>query len=229
MKGIVIFSVFIMLLVIVQFAQAQTVDEVIEKNITAMGGKEKLASLNSFRMEGVLNYMGTDVGIVITKLNGVGAKTDISVMSTENFRLVTPSVGQVFMPVMGQATPSDMPENELKAEQIFLDLHGVFVNYQEKGMQVTLTGKETIDGIECYKIKASFKNGNTSNFYIDVKTDRLYKVAVDREEIFTIFTNYKQTADGYWFAFSNTNSRGQTDFDKIETNIKVDDNIFKTK
>lgn len=117
----------------------------------------------------------------------------------------------------------------LRLNKYFLDLHGVFVNYKEKGIQVTLTGKETIDGIECYKLNASFKNGNTSNFYIDVKTDRLYKVAVDKEEIFTIFTNYKQTADGYWFAFSNTNSRGQTDFDKIETNIKVDETIFKSK
>jgi hypothetical protein len=229
MKGIVIFSVFIMLLVIVQFAQAQTVDEVIEKNITAMGGREKLASLNSFRMEGNLNYQGTDVGIVITKLHAEGARTDISVMGSQNYRLVTPSTGQVFMPVLGQATPADMPADELKADQIFLDLHGVFVNYKEKGIQVTLAGKETIDGIECYKMKASFKNGNTSIFYIDVTTDRLYKVAVDREEIFTVFTNYKQTADGYWFAYSTTNSRGQTDFDKIETNIKVDESIFKSK
>jgi hypothetical protein len=230
MKNLVIFGVFIILLILVQFAQAQTVDEVIEKNIAAMGGREKLATLNNYRMEGNLNYQGTDVSIIITKLHSVGARTDIAVMGSQNYRLVTPASGVVFMPVMGQSAPADMPAEELKADQVFLDLHGIFVNYKEKGIQVMLSGKETIDGIECYKLKASFKNGNTTIFYIEVKTDRLYKAAVSGEEaeIFTIFTNYKQTADGYWFAYSTTNSRGETDYDKIETNVKVDEAIFKT-
>jgi predicted RNA-binding protein with PIN domain len=230
MKNLIVFGVFIILLILVQFAQAQTVDEVIEKHITAMGGKEKLATLNNFRMEGNLNYQGTDVSITITKLHSVGARTDIAVMGSQNYRLVTPAAGVVFMPVMGQAAPADMPAEELKFDQVFLDLHGIFVDYKEKGIQVTLAGKETVDGIECYKLKASFKNGNTTIFYIDAKTYRLYKAAESGEEseIFTIYTNYKQTADGYWFAYSTTNARGQTDFDKIETNIKVDEAIFKT-
>jgi len=233
MKPIIIFCLFLMIMVFVQFAHAQTADEVIEKNINAMGGREKLATLNSYRMEGNLNYQGTDVGIVITKLNGVGARTDISVAGTENYRIVTPSGGTVFMPVFGQSAPTEMPADQLKAEQVFLDLHGIFVNYKEKGIVVELAGKETIDGMECYKLKASFKNGNTTNFFIDTKTDRVYKTTakstVNGEEVeaFTIYTNYKQTADGFWFAYTNTNSRGQTDFDKVETNIKVDENIFK--
>jgi hypothetical protein len=137
------------------------------------------------------------------------------------------------MPVFGQSAPEEMPANQLKAEQVFLDLHGIFVNYREKGIQVELEGKETVDGTECYKLKASFKNGYSTHFFIDTKTDRLYKttnkatVNGEEAEIFTIYTNYKQTPDGYWFAYSTANSRGQTDFDKIETNIKVDENIFK--
>lgn len=233
MKPIVIFGLFIMVMVFAQLAQAQTLDDVLEKHIAAMGGKEKLATLNSFRMEGNLNYQGTDVGIVITKLHDKGARTDISVMSSENYRIVTPAGGTVFMPVFGQASPSDMPADQVKAEQIFLDLHGIFVNYKEKGTQATLAGKETVDGIECYKITATFKNGYTTNFFIDTKTDRLYKttgkaiVNGAETESFTIYTNYKQTADGYWFAYTTSNSRGQTDFDKIETNIKIDETIFK--
>jgi hypothetical protein len=220
-------------MVFAQFAHAQTVDDVIEKHIAAMGGKDKLATLNSFRMEGGMTVQGTDVVITVTKLNGVGARTDINVANTENYRIVTPSKGIVFMPVFGQSSPDAMPADQLKAEQVFLDLHGVFVAYKEKGIQAELAGKETVDGVECYKIKASFKNGNLTNFFIDTKTNLLHKttstVTVNGEstETFTIYTNYKQTADGYWFAYSTANSRGQTDFDKVETNIKVDENIFK--
>ena len=233
MKPLMIFGLFVMAMIFAQFAHAQTVDDVIEKYIAAMGGKEKLATLNSYRMEGVLNTQGIDVNITITKLHNVGARTDIAVNNTQNYRITTLAGGTVFMPVLGQSAPQDMPADALKADQVFLDLHGIFVDYKQKGIAVELTGKETIDGVECYKLKATFKNGNTSNFFIDTKTDRLYKVTTkvmangEETESFITFTNYKQTADGYWFAYTTTNSRGQTDFDKVETNIKVDESIFK--
>ena len=42
MKNLIIFGFFILALVFAQFAQAQTVDDVINKHISALGGKEKL-------------------------------------------------------------------------------------------------------------------------------------------------------------------------------------------
>src|SRR5882762_8551092 len=113
MKPIMIFGLFVMVLVFAQFAHAQTVDDVIEKYITAMGGKEKLATLSSYRMEGLLNSQGYDVNIIITKLHNVGARMDIFVANTENYRITTPAHGTIFMPVFGQTTPQDMPADVL--------------------------------------------------------------------------------------------------------------------
>lgn len=233
MKNLVIFGVFIILLTLVQFAQAQTVEEVLEKNIAAMGGKEKLATLNSVRMQGGMNVQGADVSITITKAHMAGMRTDITVMGTENYQIASATAGWIFMPVFGQSAPQAMPDDQLKAAQTQLDLHGVFVDYKSKGTTVELQGKETVDAVECYKVKASFKNGNVTTFYIDTKTNRVYKTItranVNGEEmdVFTIFTNYKQNADGYWFAYTAANSRGETNYDTIETNIKVDETLFK--
>jgi hypothetical protein len=231
MKPLMIFGLFIMALIAAQFAHAQTVDDIIEKNIAAMGGKEKLATLNSERLEGALSVQGTDVSIVITKLHNVGMRTDISVAGTENYIIVTPTKGTSFMPVLGQSSPQDMPDDQFKTAQNMLDLHGTFVDYKAKGITAELKGKETVDGTECYKITATFKNGNVTDFYLDTKTYRLYKTSAKSKmngaDVDTIYTNYKQTADGFWFPFSSSNSRGQTDFDKIETNVKVDESIFK--
>lgn len=233
MKNLIIFGLFIFALVLVQFTQAQTVDEVVEKNIAAMGGKEKLAILNSIRMEGSMQSNGADVSIVITKAHMIGSRADIAVMGTQNYQITTPAEGWVFMPVFGQAAPNAMPDDQLKASQTQLDMHGVFVNYKEKGTKVELTGKETIDGTECYKVKASFKNGNVTDYYIETKTGYIYKTLTkatangEEVDMFTVYSNYKQNADGYWFAYITVNSRGETNFDKIETNIKVDENIFK--
>jgi hypothetical protein len=235
MKNLIIFCVFIMIMVMAQFAQGQTVDEVLEKNIAAMGGKEKLATLNSVRMEGTLIVQGTDVSIISTRVHTVGSRTDISVMGTENYQIVTPAGGLVFMPVMGQANPENMPDDQFKASQTLYDLHGVFVNYKEKGTKLELMGKETIDGTECYKLKATFKNSNVTDYYVDTKTSRLYKTSTKASvngtemDMFTIYTNYKQDANGYWIAYTTTNNRGETNFDKVETNVKVDETLFKIK
>ncbi|MEI9958860.1 MAG: hypothetical protein WDM90_21685 [Ferruginibacter sp.] len=160
-------------------------------------------------------------------------RNDISVMGTENYQVVTATKGTVFMPVFGQSAPSPMPDDQYKTALPLLDLHGVFSNYKEKGTQLELQGKETVDGMECYKIKATYKAGNVITYYIDTKTDRLYKTSTkgtangEEVNVDNTFTNYKQNADGFWFAYTSTNSRGETDFDKIETNIKVDESIFK--
>ena len=231
MKNLMILGIFILIMVFVQFAQAQTVDEVIEKNVAAMGGKEKLATLNSVRLQGGMNVQGAEVAITQTKLHMTGMRMDISVMGSENYQIATPSTGWVFMPVFGQSAPQTMPADKLKAEQIQLDLHGILVDYKQKEIAVELQGKETVEGVECYKIKATFKNGNITNFYIDTKTDRLYKMVTlnggDDADNFVIYSNYKQNADGYWFAYTITNSRGDLNYDKIETNIKVEESLFK--
>ena len=52
--------------------KAQTIDEVVNKNIEAMGGKEKLSSIKTLIMEGSMNAGGQDVGITVTKSHLVG-------------------------------------------------------------------------------------------------------------------------------------------------------------
>jgi hypothetical protein len=114
-----------------------------------------------------------------------------------------------------------------------LDTKDVFLNYKDNGIIVKTEGKQKIDDIECNKLVVTFKNGATAQFYFDAKTHYLFKtislqkVNGEASEIFTTFTNYKQNADGYWFAYTNTNNRGETNFDKIETNLKIDPSIFK--
>ncbi|MGF2413594.1 MAG: hypothetical protein ACQUYJ_14780, partial [Ferruginibacter sp.] len=133
MKSLMIFGLFIMTIVFAQFANAQTADDVVGKYIAAMGGKEKLNALKTVKMEGNLSVMGNDVAIVITKKHLVGMRVDISVMGTENYQVVTPAKGVVFMPVQGMSEPTEMPEEQLKSAIGQLDIQGSLVDYKEKG------------------------------------------------------------------------------------------------
>ena len=235
MKNLIIFGIFILAMVLVQFVQAQTqtVDEVINKHIEALGGKEKLLSLKSVKYTGNINIQGNDVSIVQTKVNLKGMRIDISVAGTENYQFVTPEKGFVYMPVQGMTEPSPMPEDQVKSGQNQLDIQGPFLNYKEKGTAVELLGIEKLNGEDNYKLKVTFKNGLVTTYFIGAKNYYINKTVSKRNingedmDMETTFADYKQNADGFWFAYSTTSMQGDLIYDKIETNITVDENIFK--
>src|SRR5437868_15046000 len=102
----------LLLLVSVHGLKAQTVDEVVDKFIAAIGGTEKVMALSSIKMDGTLNTQGFDVGIIVTVLNGKGARTDISVPGmSEGYRIVTPTKGWNYLPFQGQTSPEEADED----------------------------------------------------------------------------------------------------------------------
>jgi hypothetical protein len=230
MKNLIVFGLFIMSLVLVQFAQAQTADEVIDKYVEALGGKDKLASLNSVKMQGNLTLpQGFDLAITITRLHMKGMRADFSVNGTDNYQIFTPGKGISYIPVQGMTAPTDMPEDQVKAGQSQLDVQSSLFKYKEKGTTVEMLGTEGTD----YKLKVTYSNGVISTYYIGQKDYRLNKTTSKRNingedvDMETTYSNYKQV-DGFWFAFTtSSNVQGETNYDKIEVNIPVDEAIFK--
>ncbi len=234
MKKIKLLVGALALLVFSNPLSAQTADEIISNHIQAMGGKEKLKTINTLRMEGTMNAMGQEVGITITKSHQAGQRLDISVMGMTGYQINTPTGGWNYMPFGGQSAPEAMPDEEVKSRLPQLDLHGTFTDYQDKGIQLELQGKETAENEECYKLKATFKNGNSTLYYISTKTHYVVKTTTTRNvqgqdmEISTVYSNYKATPDGYIFAYTNSTPNGDINFEKIEVNKPVDAKIFTT-
>ena len=217
----------------VQAMKAQTADEVVEKYVTALGGKEKLLSLKSVKMSGNLSVQGFDVGVTVTAVHGVGFRNDISVPGMgEGFQVVNTTKGWNFMPFQGQASPEEIPAEQAKASQGQLDLQGPLVNYKEKGNQVELQGKETVDGAECHKLKVTTKDGKITTLLIDAKTGYRVKsiskmtTPNGEEDVESTYSDFKKNEDGFVFPFSQTNARGTIVFSTIETNKPVDEKIF---
>ena len=124
MRTIIISGLLIITMTLAQTLHAQTANDVVNKYIAAMGGREKLTSLKTVKMEASLTVQGTDVTLVITKKHLTGMRMDISVMGTENYQIITPAKGTIFMPVQGMSEPTAMPDEQLKAGQSQLDLEG---------------------------------------------------------------------------------------------------------
>jgi hypothetical protein len=210
---------------------AQTADEIVNKYVTALGGAEKLASLKTVKMEGNMSTQGIDIPITLTKKHLIGMRMDMEIMGTSNYQMATASKGWVFMPVMQQTEPKEMEPDQLKGIQSQLDIQGSLFNYKEKGYTVEYIGTEKIDGKDAFKLKA-VKDGKDVFYFLDassnfiVKTSSKATVQGQEIEMETSFSDYKQNAEGYWFAYTMTPTQGVITFDKISTNIPVDEKIF---
>src|SRR5450432_371277 len=173
MKNIVLFVVFILALVFAQFANAQSLDEVINQYIIARGGKEKLNSIQSVYFEGTRQMMGTEVQVKVTKVDGKLNRVDFEIGGNSGYTIVTPDKGWTYIP-MRSDKPDEIPAARLKTMQDQLDIAGPLVNYAAKGYEATLKGKYTVSGKEAYKIElTNAATGKNITFYIDIKTNLL--------------------------------------------------------
>lgn len=235
MKNLILLGLVIIGLVCVQFAQAQTMEDIINKHIAAMGGREKIITLSSALMTGTFTAMGTTspINITTTKKHMTGSRIDIEADGKNNFQVVTPKGGWIFTPVQGDKEPRPLVDDQAKAAQVQLDLHGPFINYKEKGIKVEMAGKDSVNGMLCYKLKVTSPNKNVTVYFIDSKTGFIIKTSTKMfqfgamEDVETMYGNYKQNEEGYWFAYTNAGPRGATNYDKITTNVTVDANIYK--
>lgn len=236
MKKVPGFIVFVVLLLTVQFAQAQTMDEIINKHIEAMGGREKIITLSTAVMTGTFAAPGASaIHIITSKKHMVGSRIDIEANGTNNYQVITPANGWIFTPVQGDKEPRPLVADQFKVGQVQLDLHGPFVNYKEKGNKVVMAGKDTVNGSMCYKLQVTAPNGNVTVYAIDSRSYFIVKAITKMfqfgalEDVVTTYSDYKKNDDGYWFAYSNVTPRGETRYEVIETGKPVDEKIFKVK
>ena len=213
---------------------AQTADEIIAKNIEAMGGAAKITSLKTVKKTGNLSTQGMDIPMVFTVSQMKGFRLDVEVMGTSNYQIVTPEKAFMFFPIQQMTEPKEMDAETVKGMQATLDIQGSLINYKEKGSTVEFIGNEKIDGVDAYKLKLTGKSGKSAFYFIDVKTNRIVKTSSKATgpdgvemEVVSTYSDYKQNADGYWFAYATTMPQGPVVFEKIETNIAVDETIFK--
>lgn len=225
--------------------QAQTADEIINKYLTNIGGKEKLAALKSVRMTGKGNQQGQEFPMLFINAEGGKQKTSFTFQGKE---IVQPAFdgnegwNTNFMTMKAEKMDAEQSEN-MKRE--IGDFPDPFLDYAKKGYAIALEGKETVEGTECFKIKLTKKPmqvegkevENVVYYFFDTENfvplvmRTTIKVGPAKGAVAeTVFSDY-QEAGGLMFPFSISQKRnGQVGFtivvDKVEPNVAVDDKLF---
>ncbi len=242
MKHIVMFVVFVMGIVFMQFVKAQTADEIINKYLEARGGKEKILGIKTLYMEGSRSMMGNEVSVKVTKVQDKLSRQDFEMMGTSGFSIVTPTEGWSFIPMRNKDVEK-IPEARLKTMLPELDIAGPLVDYGTKGNKVESMEKQEIDGVPAYRVKLTLSSGREIIYYFDSKTYLLVRTTSsapamgqdgkptgENREVITNYSDYK-AVDGIMFAHTIATvggmAAGSTTYDKIEVNKEIDPKLYK--
>lgn len=216
---------------------AQTADEVVNKHIAAIGGKDVISKVKSQITEAKLSVMGMELNSVTTVVVGVGFKNVAELQGQEIIQCVTPTGGWMLNPMQGSTDPEPLPEDQVKAAQSSFDLGGELYNYAAKGSKVELAGNEKVEGVNAFKLKLTNKDGKTSTYYIDPATYFIVKresvTSMGGQEVTSsaVFSNYKKTDIGLMIPYTTITSQPGFDITidvvKVEFNKEVDPKIFE--
>jgi len=164
---LVVFSLVVLSLFAPVRARCQSAGEIVAHIVEALGGKDRLQSINSLYQEGTaVQPNGEEVKIRIWRVFDRVYRQEIDYGVGKVVVIVTPSKGWINSPRTGGLFKA-LPDDELRALQTEIDPAGCFIDYQAKGMQVQRVGTDTVDGHPCYKVKIWFPSSQTIVYYVD--------------------------------------------------------------
>lgn len=218
-------------------ASAQTVDELIKKNIDARGGLEKLKAIKTMRITGKIQSGGMTIPVVIQIKRPGLVRGDATLQGLALVRAYDGHTAWQINPFDGAKEAEPMTGYDAKETIDIGDLDGPLVDYKAKGAAVELAGKEDLEATPVYKLKVTMKDGDVKYLYLDAQNYLELKETEKRQEdgkvtnVDTVYSDYKAVA-GVMIAHSwetriNGELDDQTSIEKIEVNAPVDDSIFK--
>ena len=231
----------ILLLAVLGFslcAASQTVEELVNKNIEAKGGMDKIKAIKSLRMAGKLVAAGFTGIQTQENLRPNLVRETFSLQGMTAVQAYDGSTGWQIQPFGGRKDPQLMGEDDLRDLLIDADFDGPLVDYQAKGNTVEYLGHDMVDGDDALRLKVTLKNGDIIYYYLD--PDTYLEIRKETQEFIrgsvrenaTNLGSYKPVA-GVMYAFSiasgpkNDPTSWQTvTFEKIEANVPLDVSEF---
>jgi hypothetical protein len=211
--------------------QAQTADEIVNKYIAALGGKDAIKSVKTIYEEGSLNVMGNEAPSTTYIVDGKGFKNQVDLNGQQIVQVVTDHGGWSINP--GQTTATPLPEEQAKTSRYQLDIGGPLLDYKTKGSKIELIGKDTACG-GTYKLKLTTKDSMSMTLFIDINTSLLDRMTTKPPgmdaEIVINFSNFKKVDGGFVMPYTQEVVLPQITLSmtskKVEINKAIDPTIF---
>ena len=232
-----------LLFVLRVFTFAQTVpsvDELVNKNIAALGGSEKIRAMQTIKMTGRIDAPGElEFPFTIYAMHPDFRRFEMQVFGKSVISAFDGNDAWTIDPSKGTEEPIRGSETELRRERESSDgsLTSDLFDYREKGSMLELAGNEEVRGRAAYKLKLVNKHGVVKYIYLDAETFLESKKATvatqDHPEIEAdeYPSDYRPVAGVMMPYFVEMRKDGtepvKVVVEKIEVNLALDDSLFR--
>ncbi len=218
-----------------------TADELVQKNIAALGGREKLAAIHSLKFTGTTSFGGGDFILhmpCVTYQKRPGLLREERTM--QGLTAITAYDGTdawSLQPFGGRRDPDRLPPDVVKLLAVAADIDTPLVDYAKKGHRVEYLGTEDVDGTDAHKLKVTLAGGNMHYYYLDpdyflvIRVVTQTKIRGVEQEQETDFSDY-ELVDGVYMPLAiESGPKGgphgyKQEWEKVETNVPIDDSMF---
>jgi hypothetical protein len=212
---------------------ALTADEIVNKNLDALGGKDAISKIKTLSTDATMQVMGNEAPSKIVVVDGVGVKSESEFNGMKIISVYTDKGGWTVNPMAGAADPTPMPDDQYNAGKGGIFVGGLLSDYAAKGSTIALASQDD----KTYTIKLTTKEKQEYSFVIDGKTFLVNSETTTAQmqgqpvTLTTSYSDYRKTDGGFVVPYSmGMDFGGQFQLsltvNKIELNKTVDPAVF---
>jgi outer membrane lipoprotein-sorting protein len=224
-------------------ASAQTVDEIVDKSLAAIGGRAALGKITSRSMTGKI-AISTDNGEISGTIDTVNQAPNkmrrVITLDLSALGAGTATIEQRFDGTTAYVMDSMRGETPLTASQLDNLKNSIFpsafLGYKERGTKILLGGKEKLADRDGYALSVTPASGPVTRVFVDAQSYLPVRAVVTLDvpevgpqEQMTDFTDYREV-DGVKVPFvikgSSAIQTFTVTFTKVEHNVATDPALF---
>lgn len=150
---------------------AQTVDDLVARNVDARGGAEAWKAVSSLRLTGRMEVgEGMLVPYVLEQKRPRKMRLEFEFDGETAVQCTDGETGWKLVPFLGRTNPEPMTEAELLESAGSADLYGLLFDYASRGHIVELLGREPVEGRDAFKLKVTLPGGAVRWVYLDAES-----------------------------------------------------------
>lgn len=216
--------------------QPLTADVLIQKNIDARGGLEKMRAITTLRHTRVIGTPFSNVRVVMTRQRPDLVRIEQGVEGRPMTARIVTSEGAWDETPQGWTTRS--PQAAAEGRDLDADFDGFLVDYEAKGHRAEYVGMARVGGRDAHHLRVTLRSGLERNVYLDAETflerrhSGPYRLPNGEVVAFILdFSDWREV-EGVLFPFAMDEDRdvmGQTYavyVESIDVNVPVDPTIF---
>lgn len=219
-------------------AVAQTVDELIARNLEAKGGLDRIKRVETIRMTGRTTVgPGTEAPFVMEIKRPNRMRMDVTLRGETMTQAFDGKTGWQLSPLQGKTEPRVLPPQATRGMEEQADFYGPLVDAKEKGLTIEYGGLVKLDTGEAYRLDLTTRSGEKRSVFLDAKSyleirgEATFTAGGRTVTVINLIGDYRPV-DGLVLPHTmESGPRGapqrmRMTIDRIELNVPIDDARF---